>query len=317
MNKMKFLLPLFAAIVLAGSLSAQTASEIAEKYNAAGAAMQAKDFAKAASLFDEVIQQGAELGPEAAETVANAQRYLPQTLLMAGQALAGQQKFDEAIAELTKARDRAELYGNMQVMRQASQLVGRVYFANGADAYNNERYAEAVEIFSKGFAADETNTDMALNLARSYDKLDNLEKAVEVYSSIIALEGRHSRYAEPVAEAKKELSEAVLVRASAAGAEGNLDEVVRLTDLVPTDAAAALLRVQVANNKKDYRAVIDYAPTAAELQTDDAAKSDVYFYLGAAYQNTDNKAKAIESFRKVTAGNNAAQARTLITELQK
>ena len=314
MNKIKILLSLFAALVLTGSLSAQT---LTEKYNEAGGAMQAKDFAKAATLFEQVIQEGAEAGPEAAELVANAQRFLPQSLMMQGQGLAGQQKFAEAVAALTKARDRAELYGNMQVMRGAAQLIGRVYFAQGADAYNNERYAEAVDIFAQGFAADETNTDMALNLARSYDKLDSLAKAVEVYSSIIALEGRHSRYAEAVATAKEEQELAVLAPASVAAGEGDLDEVIRLTDLIPENAAGALLRVQVANNKKNYRSVIEYAPTAAELQTDDAKKSDVYFYLGAAYQNTDNKAKAIESFRKVTAGDNVTAARNLVSELQK
>lgn len=318
MNKMKTILLLVAAVVLAGSLSAQTVTEVNAKFNEGGAALQAKDFAKAATLFEQVILEGAEVGADAAETVSGAQRYLPQALLMAGQSLAAQQKFDEAVAELTKARDRAELYGNMQVMRQAGQLIGRVYFANGADAYNNERYAEAVDIFAKGFAADETNTDMALNLARSYDKLDSLDRAIDVYKSIIALEGRHSRYAEPAATAKDELALALLSRASGAG---NNDEIIRVSEMVleidATNPMAQMMRLQAANNKKDYRAVIEYGPATAEAQSDEALKSDAYFLLGAAYQNTDNKAKAIESFRKVTAGNNAAQARTLVTELQK
>ena len=313
---MKLVLSLLAATVLTLNVSAQSLTEVNEKFNAGGTAMQAKDFEKAAALFAEVIQEGAGI-EGAAETVTAAQRYLPQSLLMAGTALAAQQNFEGAIAKLAEARDRAELYGNAQMMRSAVQRIGQVYFASGADAYNNDRYAEAVDIFSKGFEADPTNTDMALNLARSYDKLGNLEEAVNVYQSIIDLEGRHSRYAEPAAVAKKEQEEAVLVVASAAGAEGNLEEVNRLADLLPGSEAVALMRVQVANNKKDYRSVIEYAPAAAELQTNEDNKSSIYFMLGAAYQNTENKAKAIESFRKVTAGPNAAQARQLVTDLQK
>lgn len=316
MNKMKLVLSLLAATVLALNVSAQSLTEVNEKFNAGGTAMQAKDYEKAAALFAEVIQEGAGI-EGAAETVTAAQRYLPQSLLLAGTAMAAQQNFTGAIEKLTEARDRAELYGNAQIMRGAIQRIGQVYFASGADAYNNDRYAEAVEIFSKGFEADPTNTDMALNLARSYDKLGNLEEAVNVYQSIIDLEGRHSRYVEPAAVAKKEQEESVLVVASAAGAEGNLEEVNRLADLLPNSEAVALMRVQVANNKKDYRSVIEYAPAAAELQTSDENKSSIYFILGAAYQNTENKAKAIESFRKVTAGPNVAQARQLVTDLQK
>jgi len=316
MNKIKLAASLFAAVVLTLGVSAQTMGEITEKYNQAGAALQAKEFEKAATLFSEVIDEAATVD-EAAELLMQSQRYLPTALLYTGRTYAAQQQYDQAIAKLSEARDRAEMYGNDQIERQATQLIGQIYFASGADAYNNERYAEAVDIFAKGFEADPTNTDMALNLARSYDKLDDLDKSVEVYNSIIALEGRHSRYAEAVAEAKKEVAEAVLVRAAAAGAEGNLEEVIRLTELIPENEDGALLRVQVAINKKDYRSVIQYAPEAAELQTNDEKKSEIYYSLGAAYQNTDNTAKAIESLRKVTAGPNVATARQMVTDLSK
>jgi len=316
MNKMKFLLSLFAATVLALNVSAQSVTEINEKFNEAGAAMESGEFAKAVGLFTEVIQQGATI-EGAEETVMNAQKYLPMCLFRLGVGEARAKNYDEALKHLTQARDRAEMAGDVQIQRNATQMIGQLYFAMGADAYNNERYSEAVDIFAKGFEADPRNTAMALNLARSYDRLDSLGKAVDVYSSIIALEAQHDRYKEPAAEAKKELSQAVLVRAVTAGTDGNLDEVVRLTDLIPADEAAALLRVQVATNKKNYQSVIEYAPEAAELQTDAEKKSEIYFYLGAAYQNLDNKAKAIEAFRKVTAGPNVSQAKNMITELQK
>jgi tetratricopeptide (TPR) repeat protein len=313
---MKFVLSLVAATVLALNVSAQSLEEIREKYNTAGAAMTAKDFVKAAALFTEVIQQGATV-EGAEEMVAKTQTYLPVCIFQIGVAEAKAKNYDEALKKLTEARDRAEMGGNLQIQRQATQLIGQVYYAMGADAYNNDRFAEAVEVFSKGFEADDRNTTMALNLARSYDRLDSLDKAVVVYQAVIALEGEHDRYVEPAAEAKKELAQAVLVRAIAAGGENNLEEVIRLTDLIPTDPAGALLRVQVANNKKDYRSVIEFAPAAAELQSEPEKKSDIYFLLGTAYQNTENLPKAIESFRKVTAGTYVAQAKNMITELSK
>lgn len=321
MNKIKLMVLLFVATGLTAGLSAQTLDEVTAKYNEAGAALQAREFEKAAGLFEQVIQQGALVGADAQATVNNAQTHLMQSLIQTGSAYASQQNFPKAIEFLQKAAERSELYGNAQLMRTATQRLGLVYFASGADAYNNERYEEAIKIFSEGFAADDTNTDMGLNLARSYDKMDSLEKAIETYGNIIALESRHSRYAEPAKVAKEELGLAVLERASKAAAAGDLDGAINFTTMAlevdPTNAAAQLMRLQMTNNKKDYKAIIEYGEAAAEAQTDDALKSDAYFMLGAAYQNQGNTPKAIEAFRKVTAGSNAAQARSLISELNK
>ena len=317
MNKMKFLLPLFAATALTVGAQAQATLEQINEYVSGGAAAAtAKDYAKALELFSQAVKEGPSVDG-AEDAVSKARGFLPQVHSLMGMAAAKENNFETAISHLVQARDMAELAGNLNLQRQSAQRIGQIYFAWGADAYNGERYAEAVDIFAKGFEADPRNTAMALNLARSYDRLDSLAKSVEVYQSIIALEGTHDRYAEPVAEAKKELSEAVLARAATAGGEGNLEEVIRLTELIPTDEVGALLRVQVANNKKDYRSVIELAPAAAELQSDEAKKSDIYFLLAAAYQNQENKAKAIENFRKVTAGDNVAQAKTMIAELNK
>ncbi len=317
MNKIKLMLSLTAAMVLSAAVSAQTLDEVNNKFNEGGAALQAKEYDKAATLFMQVIQEGATLGPESANTVKQAQTYAIQAYLIQGRAAAAAGNLDAAVEPLAKAQDLAQLYGNQQLLTNARQTLGQIYAAMGAEAYNTENYAKAIEIFAQGYATDPRNTDMALNLASSYAKTGDLEKAIEVFDSIIALETTHSRYVEPAQKARSEKVTVVLVPAAAAAGEGNLEEVVRLTDLIPEDPTGAMLRLQVANNKKDYRSVIQYGEAAAALQTDEEMRSNAYFLLGAAYQNQDNKAKAIESFRKVTAGPNAAQARTLITELNK
>lgn len=316
MNKIKMILSLAAATMLSAAVSAQTLDEVNAKFNEAGAAMQGRDFGKAATLFDEAIQLGATVGADAQPVINQAQTYLLQSLIQGGSAAAQAQNFDEAIRLLGQARERAELYGNTQLQLMAGQRLGAVYLVSGADAFNNERYDEAIEIFGAGYAVDPRNTDMAINLASSYNKVGNLEKALEIYDAVIALEGTHSRYAEAAAKARAARSTAVLVKASEAATAGNTDEALRLAGLIPDDPTAAMLRLQVANNAKNYQAVTEFGDAAAEVQTDDEAKSNAYFLLGAAYQNLGNKVKAIEAFRKVTAGPNAAQARTLIGTLQ-
>ncbi len=119
----------------------------------------------------------------------------------------------------------------------------------------------------------------------------------------------------------EELGLAILVKASEAANASNADEAIALTtrllEIDPTNAQAQLLRMQTINNQKNYAQVIEFGEAAAEAQTDEAQKSEVYFMLGKAYENQSNTGKAIEAFRKVTAGDFAAQARSLITELNK
>jgi tetratricopeptide (TPR) repeat protein len=189
----------------------------------------------------------------------------------------------------------------------------------GGEAFNSGDYAKAIEVFSKGYSASQTNTQLAIYLAQSYDRVDSLAKAIEIYRGVMAL--THSRYAADVEKAKGELTTMLLARAAAAAGENNLDAVVEYTgDILafdPQNADATLLRVQVANNAQNYAKVIEYGPAAAEAQTDAVKKSTAYFLLGAAYQNLDNKTKAIEAFKNVTTGDNAAQAKKLIADLSK
>lgn len=321
MNKLKLTLSLFAAVMFTVGASAQSVDDVNAKFNEAGAKLQAKDFAAAIPLFEEVVSLGTQVGADAAETVTQAQKYLPMCFFYNGMAQAKENQFEAALASFTQAQEKGELYGDLKTSRNAAQMIGQSYMAMGGNAYNAKDYAKAAEIFAKGYAAAPNNTKLGLYLADSYDKLDSLNKAIDVYKSIIALEQKHSRYAEDANQAKKDLTLAMLARASKAAEANNLDEVVQYTGVIleydPSNEIATLLRVQTANNNKNYKAVTEYGDAAAEAQTDAVKKSDAYFLLGAAYQNLDNKAKAIEAFKKVTAGANVAAAKQLVTDLSK
>ena len=77
------------------------------------------------------------------------------------------------------------------------------------------------------------------------------------------------------------------------------------------------MRLQTATNLKNYDAVIGFGEEAASTQPTELDKSNAYFLLGAAYQNKNDKAKAIEMYQKVTEGPNAATAKAQIAELSK
>ena len=319
MRKMKMKAALLCALLCAGAAFAQTPEDVAQKYNAAAELYNAKNYAQAVTALEEVVKMGLEV-PDASQTVQDAQKLIPDAYFRKGLGEASGKKFEEALASFAKAEELAGLYGVTAVKNNAANMAGRVYMILGGTAFNGKDYPKAIEIFSQGYAKDPNNTDMALLLAKSYAESGDLTKAIEVYQNIIGLESTHSKYANPAAQAKEELTTYLLIEASTAAQANDLDAVKVATDAIlaydATNAAANMVRLQAATNAKNWDAVIEFGEAAAEAQTTPEEVSNAYFLLGAAYQNKDNKAKAVEMYRKVTAGPNVASAKQQIGVLQ-
>lgn len=319
MKKLKFILLTAATVLFASVAIAQTMDELVKEFESGMTVIKEKKFYDGAKHFEKVIQMGPAVGEAADENVANAKKNLINCYIFAGRnnASANVKNYDQAIKDFEKAQQLANQYGELALRNQSGQLLSNVYYISGGTAYNAKDYAKAIDIFSKGYKAFPNNTQLALLLADSYDKQGNYDQADKVYKGIMAL--THSRYAKDVEKAKADYAKSLLARASKAAESNNLGNVTKYTEEVlkvdPNNATALVLPIQVANNAKNYSEVIKRAPGAAAKISDPTQKSNVYFFLGAAYQNTDNFDKAIEAYKKVTAGNFAATAKAAIAEL--
>jgi hypothetical protein len=61
--------------------------------------------------------------------------------------------------------------------------------------------------------------------------------------------------------------------------------------------------------------MIEHAAVALEAQTTDEGRSDINYLLGVAYNEKEMFDQAIAAMKKVTAGNNVANAQAVITAL--
>ena len=320
MKKIKFLLAA-AAIFAATGLSAQTVSEVNTKFNEAAALIQAKDFGAAIPVLEQTIEMGLNAGADASATVQQAQKLLPTCYFQYGLSLCKESRFDEALTVLDSAMQYAELFQDVKVLGNSRKLISQTYTVMGADAFNNQQWDKAIEIFSKGYEANPTDTDLALFLAESYAASGDYENGMKIYKDIVELESRHSRYKEPADAAREKMAYYQMLRAAEADEAGNADEVYEILGEVlaidPTNPAASLMRIQVATNNQDWAHVIEWGEAAAAAQTDPADMSDIYFMLGAAYQNSENKDAAVATYRKVTEGSHVADAKAQIEILTK
>lgn len=321
MKSVKVILMTVAAAFMVGSAAAQSLDDAVAKYSAAMEKYQAKNIKEALPLLEEAMKLGIDLGDEGAELVREVQGLLPKFNLQMAMIAAQAKNYDDAVKSFLKAEELADLYGNVTIRAQASRAISNVYMVMGIDSFNNKDFAKALEVFSKGYEQDPKNVKLAAYTAKAYAELNELNKALEIYKGIIETGTSNSKYAEEAKAATADATTYSLVAISEAGKANDLEKVVALTDtlatVVPNEPLSSLMVIQLANNLKKYDIVIARGDTAAEAQVDADKKSDIYFMLGAAYQNKENKAKAIEAFRKVTAGANVAAARTAVADLSK
>ncbi len=318
MNRMKIVLASAAALFAFCTVSAQTVNDVNAKYNEAVALIQSKKAAEAIAPLEEAIKMG-EMVEGAETTLLHAKQALPRCYCSkaASEAQAGQ--LDAALADFNKAIEIATAYNNPQILLSAKSAIAKVYTIQAADAFNNKNYAQAAEIFAKGYAANPNDTELALNLAMSYCEMGDLAKGNEVYKNIIALSDKHSKYADDAATAKEKFIYYNMLDAAKKAGEQNYEGAVAVIDsmgtVVPLTADANMLLLQAYTNMKNYDKVIEIGEAAAAMQTTPEQQSDAYFLLGAAYQNKENYPAAIATYQKVTVGDNVATAKQQITAL--
>ena len=112
-----------------------------------------------------------------------------------GTRAAAQGNYDEAIANLSKAAEVAELYGNVAALKKANTILAKVYQAQGGTAFNNKDYAAAAEIFAKGYAAESGTTFKQVNtMAEAFEGADIV--IPKSWAPFAAMEKRTNLYAE-------------------------------------------------------------------------------------------------------------------------
>ena len=252
-------------------------------------------------------------------TVASAKGYLPKCYYMLGGRAAQAKNLDVALENFTKAADLAELYGDATNADKYKVWVGKIYQMKGGEAFNSKDYATAVAVFEKGYAADQNNTAMALNLAMSYCELGEFEKGMDIYEVVAAK--THPKYAADAAKAKEQMALYTNNEVAKLQGAGDFDGIIAMADTQlaknPVSPTFQLVRLQAYLGKKDYKKVVELGEEAAAAQVDEADKSMAYFQVGAAYNALSQREQAIAAFQKVTAGPAAENAKAALAELTK
>ncbi|MBQ0145224.1 MAG: hypothetical protein MJY86_05635 [Bacteroidales bacterium] len=309
----KFILAVAALFMAASMISAQDMAEATEMYNNGATALATKDYTGALDCFKKAIEMGTAIGADADELVANCKNVIPGVTLQIAKDMIKEAKYNEAEAQLAAAAKVAEEYENAEVAEEAKTLVPQMWMKMGTDALKIKDFATAAEGFQKSYALDTTNAKAALALGQALGALGKTDDAIAAFE--------HAAFNGEEAAAKKQISTIFVKEANAAFKAQKLADAVKAADKANSyeeNPTAYLIAGQASQKLNKNAAAIEYFEKYLELKPDASNAGAITFTVAALYQGANNKAKALENYKKVE--NDAkfgAQAKQMITALSK
>ena len=311
---MKRLIMTVVALMGATTLFAQT--DVVATFQQGVANAKAQNYNEAIAQFQEIIDASWDIEePDVNQqkAIQGSKKFIVTCYNKMGVAAINAKNYDEAVANFSEAANLAELYEDVAAMNKNRALVGQVYQVQGADAFNSEDYATAIEVFSKGYAADPRNTDMALNLAESYFKSDMYQEGMKICTKIAGMNA--DKFAEAIAAAQEKMHMYTNNEVAKLQMANDYDGIIAMASELEDVAMAAKITLQAYYGKKDFNKMIELSESALAAQTTDEGRSDIYYLLGVAYNEKEQFDNAVAAMKSVTAGANVANAQAVIAAL--
>ena len=311
---------ILAMAAFACSMSLMTAQDLATAtatYNSGAEALTMGNKTSALEYFQKALTMAEALGDEGADVVAYCKSAIPSVILSIGKEFYNNKDFSNAKAKFIEAAEVAKKYGNQEVTAEVESLlptVGkRIALAKVNDAMKTKDIAGVLAGYEEAMAIDTTDANTALKYGQFLGNAGKFDDAVK-YLELAARHGQEGN-------AKAVLSTTFLKKAAAQLKAGKYADAVTFAEKAISykeNAQAYLIAGQAsqkANKNADaianFEKYLEAAPTAKNAGA-------IAFTVGALYQQTGNKAKAVEFYKKVEADPQfGAQAKTLITSLSK
>ena len=307
---MKFrVLAILAGVFLAGSLSAQTLTEVINEFNTGVEKLNGQEYDAALEHFNQVLALAETVGDEANDMKAQAEKQIPATNYRQATTFMKRKQYDNAIPYLEKTVETAALYGNNEdISQKAAGYLPQLCLAQGRQEWQNKNYDAAIEYFDKVLAVNPDIYQACQGKGMVYLEQDKTEEMLQCFAN--AKEGASAKNDTKTIEQingvidnyynKFITEEMEMVDPE----ENDYSYVVEACDNAlaanPNNPRALYHLALVANKSVEYDKAIEYAENALQYETETVWISAINFELGSAYQNNADYDKACETLRKVT-----------------
>ena len=300
-------------------LFAQTLTQAGDDFNQGTAQYKAKNFGQAVKLYNEALKMCKAIGPDAADLQSQVENQLTNSYFWNGISFYKKREFDQAIAQLKKAKTMAISTNNAKIKNYAHIYVARVYASKGNALLNQKKLDAALAQYDLALKENPSSY-------RAYYGKSLVAKEKKDMTTMMAMVNKIGEIATTNPKAAKIYDNAKYVTFTTllnAGAvqlqKAHPQKALEyLADAKKYHAANADMYyyTALANvSLKKWDAAIAAAKKALSLQNTE--KSDIYFTLGQAYQGKGDKADACKAFKSVLKGPNVASAKYQVQHVLK
>lgn len=302
-------LAIIGGILLAGTLSAQTLTDVINEFNTGVEKLNNQEYEVSIEHFNRVISMSETVGEEANDMKQKAETQIPSAYYRQATVFMKRKQYDNAIPYLELTVQSATEYNNNEEIKvKAAKYLPQLYVREGNQSWKNQNFDQAHAYFDKALVLnpnlyqahqgkgmvfmDQDETDAMLGefaMAKEGATAKGDTKTVGKINDVI--DSYYNKFIteelEMVDPEDNDYSYVVEACENALAAN-------------PENPRALYHLALVSNKKVEYDAAIDYAQQALQFEDEPVWVSAINFELGSAYQNTAEYDKACEALKKVT-----------------
>lgn len=299
---------IIAAVVMAGSMSAQTLTDVINEFNDGVAKVNTQEYLASVDHFNQVLSLAEAVGDSATDLKTKAEEQIPLAYYRQATLFLKRRQFDNAIPYLEKTIETSATYGNNDESRQkATRYLMQSYMVEGQRTYKNKSYDEALDYFDKALQINPDLFQAHQGKGMVYKDEDEPEMMIEEFN--MAKEGaRANNDLETVDEINAVIdayyNKFIMEEMEMVDPEDNdytyvVEACEKALEANPNNPRALYHMALVKNKEVEYEAAIEYGEKALEYESEPVWVSAINFELGNAYQNTVEYEKACEALKKV------------------
>ncbi len=306
---MKFrLLTIIGGILLAGTLSAQTLTDVINEFNTGVEKLNNQEYEVSVEHFNRVISMASTVGDEANDMKQKAEAQIPSAYYRQATVYMKRKQYDNAIPYLELTVQYATEYNNNEETKvKAAKYLPQLYVREGNQSWKNKNFDQAHDYFDKALAVNPNLYQAHQGKAMVYMDKDETESMLSEFT--LAKEG---------ATAKNDTKTVTKINAAIDSYYNKfITEELEMVDpedndysyvveacenalgANPENPRALYHLALVANKKSESDKAVEYAKEALQYEDEGIWISAINFELGTAYQNTNALDDACEALQNV------------------
>jgi tetratricopeptide (TPR) repeat protein len=291
------LLSAVGALCFAFSANAQEINQAIELYNNGAEAIKAKDWTTAITEFNQALVILNELGEEGDENMAqDIKDRIPSLHLFLGQELAKATQVEEAIVQLKKAIEMADIYNDFNTTAvDAKKLIDQLNINTAVNLLNDKQYDEAIAACKVVLEADPNNGAMYMYIGMAYQALNKEGDAIPAYEKAIEL----GQAAAAQRLGNIYLSQAQTAQRSTPPKWTTVYDLAKKALAVNESVNANLIFGSAALETKKYQEAITALDKVLSSPPNEQTKTTVIYRLGLAYEGLGRNSQACGYFKQL------------------